>query len=384
MSSQGKIWSKYNDDLEMSFSEKYSELLKSHLWTTDIDYNKLSENLPYTRKSTTTTAIKNLSEAYNKGNLSLIVGAGISMKFGIPSWDELLQRLLLKTIEQEPETATILSKIYTKIFNPSPLIAARFLQAEIDPKSIHAFEDAVRNALYETFDTNAESKTMEEIVQLCIAPGTTPNLDSIISYNYDNIIEEKIIAKGLGLRFQSIFGQGVDPDYKSLLIYHVHGFLPREGKISEKNTITLGESVYHEQYNAIYSWNNIVQINKFRDKTCLFIGTSLSDPNIRRLLDIANSQKVNKKKFHYIIKRKQKAEEVKSTLEKVFIDNPKIFDEKVKEKIKIDETVKLLIDMQNRFEEIDSESLGVKTVWIDDYDTDIANILKKIGEDNAA
>jgi len=34
--------------------------------------------------------------------------------------------------------------------------------------------------------------------------------------------------------------------------------------------------------------------------------------------------------------------------------------------------------MKERFEERDSESLGVKTVWIDKYDEDISNILYKI------
>lgn len=83
-------------------------------------------------------------------------------------------------------------------------------------------------------------------------------------------------------------------DDKKLKIYHVHGFLPQDGDIGAGNKITLGEFVYHEQYNNIYSWNNIVQINKFRDNTCLFIGTSLTDPTIRRLLDIAKSQKKQK------------------------------------------------------------------------------------------
>lgn len=347
----------------------------------NIDFSILAKNLPYTKKSTSQTAIKHLKESYIKNKLVLVLGAGVSMNFGIPSWDSLLQRLLVKTIEEEPEKATILSKVFTKVFNPSPLIAGRFLQESLEKPSVikNKFEKEVRDALYESFDNNAHSLTMDEIVQLCISPGkNTPTLDGIISYNYDDIIENKILAKDLDVPFQSIYGQGIDPDDNSLAIYHVHGFLPREGNLDDRNIITLGEYVYHEQYNATYSWNNIIQINKFRDNTCLFLGSSLTDPNIRRLLDIAHSQKTGKKRYHYILKKKPNTKKVSEMLQKVLDDNPEIFNEKVKAKINFDDTVEFLIEMQNRYEEIDSESLGVKTVWINDYDNDIASILKNV------
>lgn len=248
-----------------------------------------------------------------------------------------------------------------------------------DLKDKNRFEKEVRRTLYESFDKNASSQIMDEIVKLCAAPGNSPNLDGIITYNYDDIIETKIREKNMDIPFQSVYGQGIDPDNRALAIYHVHGFLPQEGAISELNNITLSEYVYHEQYSNIYSWNNIVQINKFRDKTCLFIGTSLSDPNIRRLLDIANSQKKGRK-FHYIIKKKPSRSWVSKRLKKILDDNSEIFNEKVKAKLDFEETIDFLIEIQNRFEEKDSESLGVKTVWIDEYDSDIANILKRIRE----
>ena len=53
---------------------------------------------------------------------------------------------------------------------------------------------------------------MDEIIKLCIAPGNSPNLDGIITYNYDDIIESKIIDKKLDIPFQSIYGQGINPD----------------------------------------------------------------------------------------------------------------------------------------------------------------------------
>jgi hypothetical protein len=287
----------------------------------------------------------------------------------------------MRTIEEEQSRATILSKIFTKVFNPSPLIAGRYLQDTLSRESNikNNFEIEVRNALYETFKANHNSKIMSEIIKLCIAPGNSPNLDCLISYNYDDLIETKLRESGTGVQFQSIFGKGWNPDIKSLPIYHVHGFLPQEGKIDENNIITMGEFIYHEQYNAIYSWNNIVQINKFRDKTCLFIGSSLSDPNIRRLLDIANTQK-NNNRFHYIVKIKPNRNEIIQALKLLISNDHEIFDEKSMAKISFDETIDFLIKIHDRFEERDSESLGVKTVWIDNFEEDISEILKNIRE----
>ena len=369
------------ESMKFNLSDSFLNSLKESFESiSNINFEILSKNLPSTRKSTAKTAIKNLKLAFNDLNLNLVLGAGISSTYGLPTWDNLLQRLLLKTIEQEPDKATVLSKFFTKLFNPSPLIAGRFLQESLlDGKIDNKFEKEVRNALYETFNESSESKIMDEIIKICVAPGNSPNLDGIITYNYDDIIESKLIEKNIDVPFQTVYGQGMNPDNKSLAIYHVHGYLPQKGPINSHNAITLGEFVYHEQYSNIYSWNNIVQINKFRDKTCLFIGTSLSDPNIRRLLDIANSQKTNKK-FHYILKKRSDKNWVRQKLDKILEDNPEIFNEKVKAKLDFDETVNFLIEMYNRFEEKDSESLGVKTVWIDDYDKDISEILSKIRE----
>jgi hypothetical protein len=344
----------------------------------DFNYLNLKHKLPATRKSTSETAVKHLKDAFNSGNLNFVLGAGISSKFGIPTWDNLLQRLLMTTIEQETDKSLVLSIFFSKIFNPSSLIAGRYLEESIkDDKIKNKFENKVREALYETYNKNAESLVMDEIIKFCLAPGNSPNLDGIITYNYDDIIETKLKESNLDMPFESIFGQSINPDNNALKIHHVHGFLPRNGNLGNENRITLGEFVYHEQYNNIYSWNNIVQINKFRDKVCLFVGTSLTDPNIRRLLDIAKTQKKSTK-FHYVFKIKTNKNWLKETMIKLIEENPEFDDDKININSKLDELIDFLIEFKNRFEEKDSESLGVKTVWIEDYDKDISEILKKI------
>lgn len=373
-------------DISTNYNKRISEIYNTDILNNiitkinDINFSSLSNLLPKSSFSSEDTAVKHLKEAFNSGNLVLILGAGVSFNYKIPTWDSLLQRLLIKTIEKESDSALLISKLFSKVFNPSPLVAGRYLQTyydENDKKDKNRFEREVQKALYETYDENAESKVVDEIIKLCLAPGNSPNIDSIITYNYDDIIERKLTEKNLDMPFQSVYGQSIDTTKTDLKIFHVHGYLPKDERVNDENRITLGEFVYHEQYTNIYSWNNIVQINKFRDKVCLFIGTSLSDPNIRRLLDIANSQK-KQKKFHYIFKKKIDKKWLIERINFIFSQNPEIYEGKVKDKLLLNETIEFLIKYNNRYEEKDSESLGVKTVWIDDYDEDISKILKKI------
>jgi len=48
-----------------------------------------------------------------------------------------------------------------------------------------SFEKAVRKVLYEKIDIKRESKLMDEVISFCVAPGSSPNLNSIITYNFD-------------------------------------------------------------------------------------------------------------------------------------------------------------------------------------------------------
>ena len=81
---------------------------------------------------------------------------------------------------------------------------------------------------------------------------------------------------------------------ENLLVYHVHGFLPKVKykkdvqKVHERS-ICLTEADYHLLYNQPYSWPIVSQLSFFRENICLFIGCSLKDPNIRRLLEITAS-----------------------------------------------------------------------------------------------
>ena len=329
------------------------------------------------------TQIRRLIQAYNDERLVLVFGAGVSAPYGLPTWNTLLQKLLLSTIskeiEQSQDKARVLAQLYTALLSPNPLIAARYLSNHYrkNDGDSFAFERAIRDALYEEIKADEESETYKETRQLCVAPGKSPSLDSIITYNYDDLLERCLRSIDVEIPFSSVYAVGMNPDPGELPIYHVHGFLPRDQDLTDAHRVALSDDRYHQQYTDVYSWDNMVQINKFKDFTCLFVGTSLTDPNLRRLLDIARTQRGDDGIRHYVIRRHYDAVELADRLRRLLAADTGILDEKKLANLQLEETVEHLRKIAERFEEDDARSFGVSTIWVNEHD-EIPGILRQI------
>jgi hypothetical protein len=357
-------------------------------------------------------SINQIIDAYQKEDLVLVLGAGISVPYKLPDWESLLQGLLLASISKdsniekddvennsmetskevaEDANKEALSGLFSKVFDISPLVAARYLRSQNNPKpstkrdvksNDRAFENQVRNLLYASLKKEEnghlyDSGLMKEIRQLCIAAGKRPNLDSIITYNFDDILEECLSRLNIDIPFKIIYDVGIQPEQGKLSIYHVHGYLPREGELDRRNRVIFSEDVYHEQYSDIYSWSNIVQINKFREKTCLFLGLSFSDPNMRRLLDIAQEQRGEESIQHFVIRKREDINDIIEALLEIF-NKDQILKAKLKEnKINLSKLITDLRRLKEEFEEQDSYSFGIGTIWVDEYD-EIEEIVRRV------
>ncbi|RZO87298.1 MAG: hypothetical protein EVA65_01105 [Oceanococcus sp.] len=329
-----------------------------------------------------------VNEWYRSQRLVLVLGAGASAAYGLPDWNTLLQKLLLITLEPDEEEANagavekagLLAKTFSQVFEPNSLIAARYLHEHFkkkNPKSKLAFENAIRDALYANLKDGEQSELLKEVRQFCIAPGRSPNLDSIITYNYDDLIEQCLQGIAVDIPFAPIYARGMKSGNHELPIYHVHGYLPRKGQLTSKNTVTLSEDGYHQQYNDVYGWSNLTQINKFKDYNCLFIGLSFSDPNLRRLLDIAKNERGDNEVHHYCFRRRHKPSDVSERLQKLVMENDGVLDDDGAAAMEVDDLVPELIKLMEQFEENDALSFGVGIIWLDSYD-EIPTILRKI------
>ncbi|NPE30340.1 hypothetical protein HNV12_20770 [Methanococcoides sp. SA1] len=350
------------------------------------DYQNTFSNIAQSLEKKTVsrkTHIKHLNEAYFDEELVLVLGAGVSQYYGLPDWNTLLQKLLINLLKSEQnENSKNSASLLTSIFSPSPLILARNIQQRYKDKTDDLyFENQVRDLIYEKMDDSDISKLFKEIRHFCVAPGKSPNLDSVITFNYDDILENYLSNMEIKIPYKPIFSDGMQAKAGEIPIYHVHGFLPRDDKLTSKNKITISEDFYHMLYTDIYCWSNVVQIDKFTNNKCLFIGISFTDPNLRRLLDIAKRLRGEKQKPHYLLKIKHNVEEIKETLlNKSSNENHQnITILKDIDENEVTQIVNELVTIMKRFEEEDALSFGVNIIWMDDYD-EIPSILSQIRE----
>ena len=121
-------------------------------------------------------------------------------------------------------------------------------------------------------------------------------------------------------------------------VYHVHGYLPRTGQIPADMELVLSEDAYHSQFINPFGWSNLIQLSKLTQNTCQFLEISLTDPNMRRLLDVAWRNNPDKVMSRYIVKRSSRTAE----------------------RDVLDEVSKLL-------EEQDANAVGLNVMWIDEF-----------------
>ena len=232
--------------------------------------------------------VEQLHTQYENDNIVLFLGAGASNEAKIATWDTLISELFVALIDKQLSANHIQiekkdkKKIVKEVINQngnSPLLQTRFLRNGFE----NDFEELVRDILYKSaVDT---SDLLEEIGQLCIPNRGKLGVRAIINYNFDDLVEKNL--KRLRVKYHSIYGEGMIPDTDELGIYHVHGFLPQEKENYEnltKSLLVFSEEGYHKLMLEPYNWANISQLNYMINNTCFFIGLSMTDPNMRRLM----------------------------------------------------------------------------------------------------
>ncbi|MCX6680143.1 MAG: SIR2 family protein [Methanothrix sp.] len=326
------------------------------------------------------TQLIELSKAYNSKKLVLVLGSGVSMGCGLPNWTGLLKKMqnnIYLSRDDREDKAFFINKLFLKLFNRHELILARNLHhhssSGLENDDCIVFEKFVRCALYKNTESK-KSKLLAEIIRLSSDYEGEKLLDCIITYNYDDILEY-YLEENNQKNYKSIYYSEME-ELGTIPIYHVHGFLPRKGNLTDKNKIILSEEAYHVLYNTNNAWNNEIQLEKFIKNKCLLIGLSLNDPNLRRLLDSAKKAR-NNDEFHNIIVLRPRLADYRKKLKNLLKNNKDVLNEKIINNLDFEETAKMLKGEEERFFEEDALSLGVQAIWAEN-DADIGEKMQQI------
>ena len=226
---------------------------------------------------------------------ALVLGAGISVGPGALLWDDLLAEM-----QQDLTTKKIIdnsSQVCKKV-GDSSLITAQLCR-DLYKEEI-SFCWAIHKGLYKNRKPTNASFSIYEIARL-INNCKNKRHFRVLTYNFDDYLEEYLREQAVD---HNILYTETSPIDDRVSIYHVHGFLPcvktqKEMHARYMKSIFLTEENYNDLYNHPYSWQISSQLSFFRENICLFVGCSLADPNLRRLLEMTKTEG----KTHFAIMR---------------------------------------------------------------------------------
>lgn len=213
---------------------------------------------------------------FSEGHNTFFFGAGLGPGVKMPTWNELLDDLLNKA--QKSSHSAIGSVDYSDIDNScnhSALIIGRYIESGFS--DMKEFTEQMKASLYKN-----NPKPTSELYKAIVKAIKTQKVDQVITFNYDDLVETALIGENIPVH--SIFDRS-HYSGSDFPVYHVHGMIPQTREI--ESTPVLSEKEYHTLYKESFHWSNVVQLQALSNTTCFFVGLSMNDPNLRRLLDIS-------------------------------------------------------------------------------------------------
>ncbi len=223
----------------------------------------------------------------------LVLGAGINADYGAKTWNGLIDSLNNEFCKGDYKYQEEIKSYVGRELFTSPMVmkTSGFDTYELLNKELYLFEEA------KTF-SDPDSTLYRVVTYIQNHEKTT-----VITYNYDTNLE--YLLKKRGIRYTTSYDDSSFVDKTAKVdIYHVHGLLPYDRYDESRFTDSLifNESEYYYLYNNPYSWNIAKQLHDFKFRCCILIGTSLTDPDLKRVLELAS----NNLKFNFIILKKEK------------------------------------------------------------------------------
>ena len=233
-----------------------------------------------------------------QNRLGLVLGAGVTRDAGCPMWAQLVTRLTkslkvsvprIKKHREEKQTETFIAEVVSRSY-----VTAQDKTHKGVPEKFKGFlvdsswREEIHKCLYQGIvdksldDLASRHAYLRPLAELICRAGFA------VTFNFDDIVDEAVIAHAAATEVtpnpEIIFRPKVETRKGAPVIYHINGYLPREGLRRASEKITLTEDAFADILLSPNSQDAEYVINQFATRTFILLGVSLSDNSLKNLL----------------------------------------------------------------------------------------------------
>jgi hypothetical protein len=340
--------------------------------------------------------LKGLRNAWRNRQLVLFLGAGVSIPYGLPSWKSLVLELLFEQAQGTrrlgsmwPHYRRAVASWMTDYFGYDPLVLARMVERDLRSRTLATgskrsagqadfFLERLRTHMYANYREPAGRTTLQAIADLIAKSNKRSGVHSVVTFNFDDLLERELRRRKVAVQpiTSSDRQQG-----SGLQVIHAHGYVPMDGPLSRKD-IVFTEPDYHRLTESVFHWSLSDVVERLRKSTVLFVGLSMSDPSLRRLLDASRNSDIPP---HWQIQKRHEVRDhevlqVMAEVERRARDYAALlgagFDEQ-KKPFQLEESIHSALRQADTYDREVFESMGVKTIWVDRFE-DVPDVIGAI------
>lgn len=247
----------------------------------------------------TRRAQQELTAHLRRGELTLLLGAGVSKGLGLPSFDELVAAC---------ENALHINPTETDLFKRMDDVRHQYDQVGSTATQREGFLEFIRGHLYP--DRIAESGSyprdllqLEMLIALgaLVMSSVRGSIADVLTLNFDDVLDWYLQLHGFRTQVVTDLPTWMRGDV-DVHIHHIHGFLPLTGewKASEWLLLTYDELVERLTRDNGDPWPTLVG-SLIQSKVLLAIGTSMNDMDVDVILRRAQRYSAGGTKRGYVL-----------------------------------------------------------------------------------
>jgi hypothetical protein len=223
--------------------------------------------------------------------------------------------------------------------------------------------------MYANFRQPAGRTTLAALADLIARNGDRGGVETVVTFNFDDLLERELRARHVEV---AAVGSGERPAGRGLRVIHAHGYVPAQGPASRRDLV-FTEPDYHRLTETVFHWSLSEVVERLRKNVVLFVGLSMSDPSLRRLLDASRNSDIPP---HWQIQKRHEVRdhevlEVMAEVERRARNYAAVlgrgFDER-KKPADLESAIQAALRQADTYDREVFESMGVKTIWVEQFE----------------